>query len=247
MCRDAILHVTDLPSGRAPSDAKILYHYKTSSETAWTTEVKQTKMTCNLHAPHLSNSGCTTVQGGLITYQLRVIQQPEPFADHRFIDPPPVVQLRIVESLPYPSAGEHDVTFDNHAQFFLLVTIEPLHRQNTGHSSSVLIGDRFASIAHVRRPYPAGYFVLSDLAVRTAGQYYLKFSLFEKYISAGSDGRSFTSPYFFDNTRRKAEAQRSSQVLRFCLEVNSHPFIVFRPRSFPGVLNTLLSKVVEYA
>jgi hypothetical protein len=45
-------------------------------------EVKQNKMACDFHAPHLSNSGCTTFQGGLITYQwrtyqLRVIQQPE--------------------------------------------------------------------------------------------------------------------------------------------------------------------------
>jgi hypothetical protein len=109
----------------------------------------------------------------------------------QILDPPPVVQTRTIESFSCPSAGKHDVTFDNNAQFFLLVTIEPLHRQNTGHSSSVLIGDRFASIAHVRRPYPTGCFVFSDVAVRTAGQYLLKFSLFERYISAGSDGRYF--------------------------------------------------------
>ncbi|KAJ5556026.1 sexual development activator, partial [Penicillium frequentans] len=145
-------------------------------------------MACEFHAPDLSDIGCTTVQGRLITYQLRVIQQPEPFADRRLIDPPPVVQLRTIESFSSPSAGEHDVTFDNNAQCFLLVTIEPLHRQNIGHSSSGLTGDRFANIARVRRPYPAGYFIFSDLAMRTAGQYHLKFSLFEKYTSAGSDG-----------------------------------------------------------
>jgi hypothetical protein len=121
--------------------------------------------------------------------------------------------------------------------FFLLVTIEPLHRHTTGDSSSFLIGGRFASIALIRRPYPAGYFVFSDLAVRTAGQYYLKFSLFKKSTSPGSNGRYFTSPYIFDSTRLEAEPQRSPQVLRFCLEVNSLPFIVFRPRSFPGILN----------
>ncbi|KAJ5654796.1 Developmental and secondary metabolism regulator veA [Penicillium lividum] len=104
-------------------------------------------MACDSHAPHLSNPGCMTFRGGLFHIPLegdsatrtcnslwlrKISSDLHPaFADHRFIDPPPVVQFRAVETFPCSSARANDVTFDYNAQFFLLVTIEPLHRQAT--------------------------------------------------------------------------------------------------------------------
>ncbi|KAJ5555895.1 sexual development activator VeA [Penicillium frequentans] len=103
-------------------------------------------MACNPNAPCLTIPACIISQCRLVTYQLRVIQQPEraracgfrksgciisdihgAFADHRFIDPPPVVQFRAVETFPCLSASENDVTSNYQSQFFLLNTIEPLH------------------------------------------------------------------------------------------------------------------------
>lgn len=165
------------------------------------------------------------------------------FADRRCIDPPPVVELRVIETLSYPMVTENDIT--SKADYLLHVTLESLQKEDTIHDASLLMGEKFTSIAHVRSPYPAGVFVFSDLAVRVEGHYYLKFSLFEKQrLRERSDG-NFSTFFPAKTTCPTLGNSNALQTLRFCLEVKSRPFMVFIPKSFPGLLaSTSLSHIL---
>ena len=170
------------------------------------------------------------------------------FEDRRSIDPPPVIELRIVETASSCGSQKNDITLNYNAEFFLLATLEatnlPSYRQGTERLSSPLVGERTASVAHLKRPFPAGYFVFPDLAVRNEGQYQLRFSLFEKtkFVEYSDNNLPIpASPQASCSTRHL----HGSQDFRFRLEVRSVPFIVFRPKEFPGLLtSTSLSHIL---
>ncbi|KAJ5903909.1 hypothetical protein N7504_006292 [Penicillium tannophilum] len=106
---------------------------------------------------------------------------------HCFIYPLPILELRVLEILSYCEAaeqGEQDITFDYNTDFFLHAALEDtsIVEQTSGMKplSSSLVGERVKSVDYFEIPFPAGYFVFPDLAVRDEGQYCLKFSLFEE-------------------------------------------------------------------
>lgn len=67
------------------------------------------------------------------------------FADRRPIDPPPVIELRVVDIGSYARAEERDITCPYNAEFFLHATLEALQKQGTNESGPLLIGDSVAS------------------------------------------------------------------------------------------------------
>ncbi|KAI0056820.1 hypothetical protein BV25DRAFT_1909714 [Artomyces pyxidatus] len=109
---------------------------------------------------------------GTRDYDLSVRQQPKQArmcgvgADRRPIDPPPIVQLRVIDksrrNLPSPSPSPPP-----HAHH------QPSHSHSNSDSSPL---DAIYSENDNR---DAGFFVFPDLSVRQEGSYRLKLSLFE--------------------------------------------------------------------
>lgn len=105
-------------------------------------------------------------------------------SDRRPVDPPPVVELRIIEG---PSVEEgKDITFDYNANFFLYASLEQARpiahgRVQNGATNNppILTGVPASGMAYLDRPTEAGYFIFPDLSVRHEGYFRLSFSLFE--------------------------------------------------------------------
>ncbi|KAK2592750.1 velum formation-related protein [Conoideocrella luteorostrata] len=180
-------------------------------------------------------------------YQLTVLQQPERAracgsgmkanSDRRPVDPPPVVELRIIEG---PSVDEgKDITFDYNANFFLYASLEQARPLAHGRVQSaaatnppILTGVPAAGMAYLDRPSEAGYFIFPDLSVRHEGYFRLSFSLFES-TKEGKD---------FDVKPAKAT---DSPGVDWRMEIKTQPFNVFSAKKFPGLMeSTQLSKTV---
>jgi hypothetical protein len=180
-------------------------------------------------------------------YQLSVLQQPEraracgagskAHSDRRPVDPPPVVELRVIEGETIETGK--DITFDYNANFLLFASLENSRpvahgRVQTAASQSppILTGVPASGMAYLDRPISAGYFIFPDLSIRHEGNYRLNFSLFEEtkedkdadFGSAESD-----LPPGFD----------------YRMDIKTDPFQVFSAKKFPGLMeSTSLSKCV---
>lgn len=201
----------------------------------------------------------TTKDGRDLTYEIKVIQQPEraracgsgakSSADRRPVDPPPVVELKIFEG---DRDNRIDVTFSHNANFFLFTTLENARPIAKGRlpvappTYPVLTGSPVAGMAYLDRPNPAGYFIFPDLSVRHEGLYRLSFSLFEE-LKEDKDADAEPpggSPKSKDKLLSSNPMAPRAHV-NFRLEVKSIPFAVYSAKKFPGLSeSTPLSRTV---
>ncbi|OAA70473.1 red and blue light sensing protein [Cordyceps fumosorosea ARSEF 2679] len=179
-------------------------------------------------------------------YQLRVLQQPERAracgagmkanSDRRPVDPPPVVELRIIEG-PSVETGK-DITFDYNANFFLYASLEQARPMAHGRVQTpatlnppILTGVPASGMAYLDRPNEAGYFIFPDLSVRHEGYFRLSFSLFET-----------------TKEEKDFDLEPASDMppgVDWRMEIKTKPFNVFSAKKFPGLMeSTTLSKIV---
>ncbi|KAI9836241.1 MAG: hypothetical protein M1819_001578 [Sarea resinae] len=204
-----------------------------------------------------STSTRMTKEGKKLTYKLNVIQQPararacgsgaKSSADRRPVDPPPIVELRILEG-----DAMNDITFSHNANFFLFATLEnarPIAQGRvpvTSASFPVLTGMPVAGIAYLDRPSPAGYFIFPDLSVRHEGKYRLSFNLYEE-VKEPKDADVNSPVQHVDaasNHKMPGPIAPNAHVY-WRLEVKSAPFTVFSAKKFPGLAeSTALSRIV---
>ncbi|OLN95407.1 hypothetical protein CCHL11_04721 [Colletotrichum chlorophyti] len=182
-------------------------------------------------------------RGGLTKYyEMRVLQQPEraPAADRRPVDPPPVVQLRVLEG--YSRDEAKDITFNYQANFFLFAELCQSRPMAHGRvqtpaatQSPVLTGMPVSGMAYLDRPTEAGYFLFPDLSVRHEGRYVLSFHLYEE-IKKEEDRDPEGDP---------AE-EAENPCFQYRMAVKSHPFVVYSAKKFPGLTeSTSLSKTIS--
>lgn len=162
------------------------------------------------------------------------------------MDPPPVVQLRILEG-----EAKRDITFSYNANFFLYTTLEQARPIAQGRVTStaqasfpVLTGTPVAGIAYLDRPDLAGYFVFPDLSVRHEGKYRLSFNLYEevKDLKDADAGPAGTSSEVAEIKHAPMAPQKH---VHYRLEVKSMPFSVFSAKRFPGLTeSTNISRIV---
>ncbi|MCJ1404617.1 velvet protein [Xylographa trunciseda] len=199
-----------------------------------------------------------TRDGRKLTYEMKVLQQPQraracgsgakSSADRRPVDPPPVVELKVLEG-----EAKTDITFSHNANFFLYTTLESARPIAQGRGSTlpapfpVLTGMPVAGMAYLDRPSPAGYFIFPDLSVRHEGKYRLSFNLFEELKEdKDTDAETtFNGPDNSSNALLRSSPMAPQAHVHFRLEVKSEPFVVFSAKKFPGLAeSTQLSRVV---
>ena len=162
------------------------------------------------------------------------------------MDPPPVVQLRILEG-----EAKRDITFSYNANFFLFTTLE--HARPIAHgrvpstaqaSFPVLTGTPVAGIAYLDRPDLAGYFVFPDLSVRHEGMYRLSFNLYEE-VKDLKDADAEPAGMSSDVAEVKYAPMAPQTHVQYRLEVKSVPFSVYSAKRFPGLAeSTNISRIV---
>lgn len=161
-------------------------------------------------------------------------------ADRRPVDPPPIVQLKILEVKPNDVV--EDITFMMNANYFLFATLEHARHlaQPRGMTDpnkvAVLTGTPVAGMVYLERPDPAGYFIFPDLSVRHEGHYRLSFSLYEE-LKRTED---------HDEPRDSGRASSPADThVTHRLEVKSEVLQVFSAKRFPGLTeSTTLSRTV---
>ncbi|KAG7139817.1 Developmental and secondary metabolism regulator VEL1 like protein [Verticillium longisporum] len=172
-----------------------------------------------------------TKGGRRLHYELTCLQQPEraracgsgqkSAADRRPVDPPPVVQLRVLEGPTLEDSK--DITLGYNANFFVYVDLQHARPIANGRVQTpaattppVLTGAPVSGMAYLDRPAEAGYFLFPDLA-------------------QGRDG-SGRDPVDDDPT--------PGFYLR--MKVQSAPFVVFSAKKFPGLTSsTTLSRTIS--
>ena len=155
------------------------------------------------------------------------------------MDPPPIVELKILEG---EDNDLRDVTFNVTANYFLFSTLEQARNIAPGRGGqgqaqlTVLTGTPVAGMVYLDRPNPAGYFIFPDLSVRHEGKYRLSFSLYEELKEAKDEDR--------DADPSKPNGAGDAHVTHR-LEVKSVPFTVYSAKKFPGLTeSTALSRMV---
>ncbi|KAI8581857.1 hypothetical protein K450DRAFT_229573 [Umbelopsis ramanniana AG] len=160
-------------------------------------------------------------------YQLSVRQQPKQSrmcgigekADRRPVDPPPIVQLKVVD--PSLSGHERSAYLQN-PYYFMYASLmaadidEELHLLRDGKTRSTT-GSVVSSLYHLKDidNADAGFFVFPDLSVRMEGNYRLKLSLFEII----------------------------GKEVFHCKSIITHIFVVYSAKRFPGMEeSTFLSR-----
>lgn len=152
---------------------------------------------------------------------------PHPFqstADRRPIDPPPIVQLRVLDPV-------HEPPFLQNPYYFMFASLAKpdddteLHWLKDGRTRCTT-GSVVSSLYHLKDPQhnnqDAGFFVFPDLSVRTEGSYRLKLSLFEVVGYVFLFPCSFSSPL-------------ARNHVRHCKSIYSAPFYVYTAKKFPGM------------
>ncbi|RYP04158.1 hypothetical protein DL765_010291 [Monosporascus sp. GIB2] len=197
-----------------------------------------------------------TKGGRHLWYELDVIQQPEraracgsgpkSSADRRPVDPPPVLQFKVLEGENYETA--RDITFDYNADFFVFASLE--HARPMAHgrvqtpaatSPPVLTGFPVAGCCYLDRPEPAGYFIFPDLSVRHEGRYRLVFTLYEQI----KDPQDEEVEPRAEDRDGMAGGEDDGQGFYHRMEVKSDDFAVFSAKKFPGLSeSTALSRTV---
>ncbi|SPO03395.1 uncharacterized protein DNG_06078 [Cephalotrichum gorgonifer] len=192
-----------------------------------------------------------TKEGRSLRYQLTVLQQPEraracgsgskSAADRRPVDPPPVVELRILEL--GPNNEMKDITFHYNANFFLFATLELARPMAHGRvqtpaavGTPVLTGMPVSGMAYLDRPSEAGYFLFPDLSVRHEGRYKLSFNLYEETKEEKDFDEEPSEPKYTPITNPSFDWR---------MEIKSVAFTVFSAKKFPGLSeSTALSRTV---
>jgi len=121
-------------------------------------------------------------------------QPPRVQADRRPIDPPPIVQLRVIThhggnpQTPAPPTGGNGQSYLQNPYYFMFASLaspdsdEELHLLKDG-KTRCTTGSVVSSLYHLKDSenggQDAGFFVFPDLSVRTEGSYRLKLTLFE--------------------------------------------------------------------
>ncbi|KAL4077374.1 velvet factor-domain-containing protein, partial [Scleroderma citrinum] len=166
-----------------------------------------------------------------LEYELKVRQEPKQArmcgvgSDRRPIDPPPIIQLRVIDKRTrqppaHPDADDTDPTYahsflQNPYYFMFASLAKPdddaeLHWLKDG-KTRCTTGSVVSSLYHLKdtenRNEDAGFFVFPDLSVRTEGSYRLKLSLFEVV----------------------------GNTVRHCKSIYSAPFYVYTAKKFPGM------------
>lgn len=162
------------------------------------------------------------------------------------MDPPPVVQLRILEG-----EAKNDITFSYNANFFLYTTLEHARPIAQGRVPStaqasfpVLTGTPVAGIAYLDRPDLAGYFVFPDLSVRHEGKYRLSFNLYEE-VKDPKDADAEPAGTSSEIAEVKHAPMAPQAHVHYRLEVKSMPFNVYSAKKFPGLAeSTNISRIV---
>ncbi|KAI8072723.1 velvet factor-domain-containing protein [Gongronella butleri] len=164
---------------------------------------------------------------GDIEFELALRQQPKQSrmcgigekADRRPIDPPPIVQLRVVDPSLSPSESK---TYLQNPYYFMYASLmasdidEEVHLLRDGKTRSTT-GSVVSSLYHLKDTdnTDAGFFVFPDLSVRIEGRYRLKLSLFEII----------------------------GKEVYHCKSILSDQFVVYSAKKFPGMEeSTLLSR-----
>ncbi|KIJ12318.1 hypothetical protein PAXINDRAFT_101260 [Paxillus involutus ATCC 200175] len=168
-----------------------------------------------------------------LEYELTVRQEPKQArmcgvgADRRPIDPPPIIQLRVIDphTRQPPSPANPDIedsdpnyahSFLQNPYYFMFASLAKpdddteLHWLKDG-KTRCTTGSVVSSLYHLKdtenRNEDAGFFVFPDLSVRTEGSYRLKLSLFEVV----------------------------GNTVRHCKSIYSAPFYVYTAKKFPGM------------
>ncbi|KAI7901111.1 velvet factor-domain-containing protein [Cokeromyces recurvatus] len=160
-----------------------------------------------------------------IEYQLILRQQPKQSrmcgigekADRRPIDPPPIVQLKVID--PSLSPYEKNSYLQN-PYYFMYASLmaadldEELHLLKDGRTRSTT-GSVVSSLYHLKDidNTDAGFFVFPDLSVRMEGSYRLKLSLFEIIGKDVFHCRSIISNKFFVYSAKKFPGMEESTFL----------------------------------
>ncbi|KIJ41917.1 hypothetical protein M422DRAFT_171624, partial [Sphaerobolus stellatus SS14] len=161
---------------------------------------------------------------GNLTFLVSPICSPSPSkADRRPIDPPPIVQLRVVThngtaQTPAPPTGGNGQSYLQNPYYFMFASLaspdtdEELHLLKDG-KTRCTTGSVVSSLYHLKDSenggQDAGFFVFPDLSVRTEGSYRLKLTLFEVIGSSGQ--------------------------VHHCKSIFSKPFYVYTAKKFPGM------------
>ncbi|KAJ2905139.1 hypothetical protein MKZ38_006216 [Zalerion maritima] len=195
-----------------------------------------------------------TVGGRRIWYRLTVLQEPnkaracgsgpKSTTDRRPVDPPPIIELRILEGDNIDTAK--DITFTYNANFFLFTTLEHARpmangRVNTPAATSppVLTGMFVSGMAYLDRPTEAGYFIFPDVSVRHEGRYKFVFSLYEQ--QKDPNDKTQLTPEQIANGDRPYE-----EFFDFLLNVESNAFSSYSAKKFPGLSeSTTLSRTIS--
>ncbi|ORE09585.1 hypothetical protein BCV72DRAFT_58352 [Rhizopus microsporus var. microsporus] len=159
-----------------------------------------------------------------IEYQLTIRQQPKQSrmcgvgekADRRPIDPPPIVQFRVID----PSLPSNDKTYLQNPYYFMYASLmaadldEELHLLRDGKTRSTT-GSVVSSLYHLKDidNTDAGFFVFPDLSVRMEGCYRLKLSLFEIVGKEVFHCKSILSDQFFVYSAKKFPGMEESTFL----------------------------------
>ncbi|CAO3580226.1 unnamed protein product [Absidia cylindrospora] len=160
-----------------------------------------------------------------IDFQLTFRQQPKQSrmcgvgekADRRPIDPPPIVQLRVVDpSLPPLEMN----TYLQNPYYFMYASLmaadleEEVHLLRDGKTRSTT-GSVVSSLYHLKdtNNTDAGFFVFPDLSVRMEGKYCLKLSLFEIIGKEVFHCKSILSDQFIVYSAKKFPGMEESTFL----------------------------------
>ncbi|KDQ11198.1 hypothetical protein BOTBODRAFT_177452 [Botryobasidium botryosum FD-172 SS1] len=176
-------------------------------------------------------------------YELIIRQQPKQArmcgvggkADRRPIDPPPIIQLRVVEpegASPGPALADDCYrsspirSYLQSPYFFMFATLalatsdDELHHLKDG-KTRYTTGSVVSSLYHLKdtenNGQDAGFFVFPDLCVRTEGSYRLKLNLYEVVDSQVHHCKSIFSKPFYVYTAKKFPGMEESTQLSISL------------------------------
>ncbi|CAO0793012.1 unnamed protein product [Mucor circinelloides] len=138
-------------------------------------------------------------------------------ADRRPIDPPPIVQLKVIDSklpLTEKNAYLQNPYYFMYASLMAADLDEELHLLRDGKTRSTT-GSVVSSLYHLKDidNTDAGFFVFPDLSVRMEGSYRLKLSLFEIIGKEVFHCRSIISNKFFVYSAKKFPGMEESTFL----------------------------------
>jgi hypothetical protein len=193
-----------------------------------------------------------TVGNRVLTYILKVIQQPEraracgsglkSSADRCPVDAPPVIGLFIFE---LKNGVQTNITFSYDASFFMFATLEVAqrHREPPNYVVPVLTGCPVSSGNYLDRPDPGVFFIFPDLLVRHEGRYRLCFHLYETTKNLEDRDGNETKRHFFPRKEHPTNADNPSEVAHRRLEIKSAVFMVYSTENVPGLAESKILRL----